>query len=263
MELPIEAGVWTVRKRKKVMAENPATPALGYPPDWVPTSLEGRVEEMKRVFPWANFQNLERALGQLSTQAAYADGGFAVFPTMEALTERAKAGSKSPSHPLDAATSYVLDAVKEHVPLYDDLRGKSMWLGRGVAKLSSSTTRLLSNESYRFGDVHAIPFNAGRLYSGLSPFDSRARAAQGGHPPMHIAALLCLLLTDRTRWAPGHLASWCAGTVMPVKHPDTTPRTVYIVDSGHHEDRCLALCFAFDSCRDEAYRWASAPVFIP
>ncbi|MBP6945445.1 hypothetical protein KBB85_05495 [Patescibacteria group bacterium] len=245
------------------MTESRTNSVLDYSPDWVPTSLEVRVKEMKRVFPGVNFDTLERVVDQLSVQDPRADGGFAVFPTMEALKRCAEAGKQSSRHPLDTGTSYVLDAVKERLQIHDDLRGKSMWPGRGVAKLSPSTARLLSNDSYRFGDVHAIPFNAGRLYSGLSPFDSRAHAAQAGHPPMHMAALLCLLLTDRTRWAPGHLASWCAGTVMPVKHPDTTPRTVYIVDSGYHEDRCLALCFAFDSYRDETYRWASAPAFIP
>lgn len=239
------------------------TTVLGYPSDWVPTNLEERVDNLKRVFPRVNFDDLKRAMGSLSTQNAWADGGFAVFPTMQALKRCAEARKQRSRHPLDIGTSYVLDAVKERLQIEDDLRDEFMWPGKSVAKLCPSTARLLSNHRYRFGDVHAIPFNAGSLYSGLSPFDSRARAAQGGHPPMHIAALLCLLLTDRTRWAPGHFASWCAGTVMPVKHPDTTPRTVYIVDSSYHEARCLALCFTFDSYRDETYRWASAPVFIP
>lgn len=233
---------------------------LDYPPDWVPTSLEARVCVLKQVFPEVDFSALEHAMSRLSPTSELADGGFAVFPTMEALTRCAKAEKQRPRHPLDAGTSYVLDVATEYLPLHDDLRGKSMWPGRGVAKLSPSTAQLLSNDSYRFGDVHAIPFNAGRLYSGLSPFDSRAHAAQAGHPPMHIAALLCLLLTDRTRWAPGHLISWCAGTVMPVKYPTTTPRTMCIGEFGSHDDHQLVLSFNFDS---ETYRSVGAPVFIP
>lgn len=244
------------------MAENPTTHVLGYP-DWVPTSIETRVCVLKQVFPGVDFSALEHAMSRLSPTSELADGGFAVFPTMEALTRCAKTEKQRPRHPLDAGTSYVLDAAMEYLPLHDDLRGKFMWPRRGVAKLSPYTARLLSNHRYRFGDVHAIPFNAGRLYSGLSPFDSRARAGQAGHPPMHMAALLCLLLTDRKRWAPGHLASWCAGTVMPVKDGDTTPRTVYIGDNSTSDEPYLFLDFAHDIFKGETYRWASAPVFIP
>lgn len=240
------------------------SPAVGYLPGWGVTRPQEQVRILREALPGIKTDPamdfvIRHLLGSGARPLPPHADGVLFFPTMDVLGQLAAAAGHTPITPLDKPTSYLLSVVNGVTPLFHDFSLNHGWPEEKASKTSPLTAHLLHNAP-RYGDLQALPFNAGSLYAGQTPCSARMRMSLDNRPPVHLIGALSLFLTNPGRWAPGAQATDCLGTIMPHSPPRTTPRSLYLGDNSNERTSYPYLAARFDN---EAHPAIGALAFIP